>query len=239
MCVEEKMSLENKITAILVSYNSEDLLANTLLSLRRHYPEVPLIIVDGSAPDNSCRKFLETMKDSFITKVFADHNIGHGRGMCLGLERCFTPFALLLDSDVTVHEPILEGMLEMMEPDTFGVGCLHNIGLDGHIFGIHEGHRSQQPIPYLHPFFALINLENYRHYHPFVHHGAPCYKTMIDIYNRGLSKKILKQFPGLHHSGGELNGGNGPGPVEHRMKGTRKIIVEESQGRMDILGGWQ
>lgn len=227
----------NKVTAIVVTYNSKELLQQTIVSLRQYYRSLPIILVDGSTPGNPCREFVESLNDTLITKIICNHNIGHGRGMCAGLEMCKTPYALLVDSDVIVREDILESMLKMMEPDTYGVGCLHNVGRDGEIFGTQKNHKT--PIPYLHPFFTLLNVANYRKYAPFVHHGAPCYKSMVDIFDKGLSKKVLKQFPGLHHCGGELDAGIGPGPVEHRMQGTRKIAVAENGGGKGIEGDWQ
>ena len=229
--------VDELVTAIVVSYNSKDLLQKALSSLRRHYPTLPLIIVDGSNPFHPCQEFVENLVDPCATKLFTNHNIGHGRGMCLALKSCTTPYVLLFDSDAVIRQPILEDMLAMMEADTMGIGCLHNIGRDGHIFTPLTAHRGQTPIPYLHPFFALIDVQNYRSYAPIVHHGAPLYKTMVDIFDRGLSQKVLKQFPGLCHCGGELNSGNGTGPVEHKMKGTRNILKKEKG--IEIEAGWQ
>lgn len=232
-----KKPLDELVTAIVVSYNSKELLEKALFSLRRFYPTLPLIIVDGSNPFHPCQKFVEDLVDPCATKLFTNYNIGHGRGLCLALKSCTTPYALLFDSDAVVRKPILEDMLVMMEADTFGVGCLHNVGRDGHIFTPLTAHRGQTPIPYLHPFFALIDVQNYQSYAPIVHHGAPLYKTMVDIFDRGLSQQVLKQFPGLCHCGGELNAGNGTGPVEHKMKGTRNILKREKG--FEIEAGWQ
>lgn len=232
-----KKPLDEQVTAIVVSYNSKELLEKALASFRRHYPTLPLIIVDGSKPFDPCQKFIEDLVDPYATKIFANFNIGHGRGIVLGLQSCTTPYVLLLDSDAVIQKPILADMLEMMEIDTLGVGCLHNIGRDGHIFTPLTAHRGQPPIPYLHPFFALIDVKNYKTYAPIVHHGAPLYKTMVDIFDRGLSDKVLKRFPGLCHCGGELAGGNGTGPVEHKMKGTRNILKKEKG--VEIEAGWQ
>ena len=61
---------------------------------------------------------------------------------------------------------------------------------------------------------------------------------MRDIYKRGLSKKILKEFLGLGHSAGQ--GFNWEGRlreyIQHDTKGTRKD--RGRKGLATIEGGW-
>jgi hypothetical protein len=49
-------------------------------------------------------------------------------------------------------------------------------------------------MPYLHPYFHLIDIKNYRKFPPYAHGGAPCTPTMLGIYQSGASNKIIKQF---------------------------------------------
>jgi hypothetical protein len=87
-------------------------------------------------------------------------------------------------------------MLTMMEGDTFGVGDIDKkVDFNRFVCGTH-GHIEVLG-KYLQPYFQLIDIRNYKKFYPYVHHGAPCYLTMLDIHKRELSGKILKQFPDL------------------------------------------
>jgi hypothetical protein len=131
----------------------------------------------------------------------------------------------------------LSKMLSKMEPDTFGCGWITEIGYDGFDFGT-PGRNHTIPIPYLHPYFQLLNVSNYKKYLPYCHHGAPCYKTMIDIYNKGLSKKILKNFLTGHTAGQGMNWKGTPSKyIRHDFGGTRKINA--LAGKIEIPGQWE
>ena len=90
----------------------------------------------------------------------------------------------------------------------------------------------------LHPYFHLINITNYRKYHPYVHHGAPCYLTCRDIHERGLTDKVIKEFPGLGHSSGKgwVWEGKPRRYIRHDTAGTR--IERTKRGMGEIEGNW-
>ena len=50
-------------------------------------------------------------------------------------------------------------------------------------------------MPYLHPYFQLINIENYRKYRPYDAKEDPCLLAMLDIFNAGAANKAIKKFP--------------------------------------------
>jgi hypothetical protein len=91
----------------------------------------------------------------------------------------------------------------------------------------------------MHPFFHLIQIPVYLTLHRYVHHGAPCFKTALDIHNRGLSEKILKQFPGLGHTAGQGWCWTPVPPVwiRHDTAGTRHDRVR--RGKQEIEQGWE
>jgi len=132
-----------------------------------------------------------------------------------------------------------QAMRELMEEDTFGVGYIEGkTALDGFEWGWPGHNTPGEWMSYLHPMFQLIDIRNYRKFYPYVHHGAPCYLTMLDIHKRGLSDKVLKQFPGLGHSSGK--GLNWKGmPREHIRHDPGSTIKERTGNEArKIEGGW-
>jgi len=211
------------VTGITVCHNTKGLIERAYTSVRKFHPDMPIIIIDGSDPGEPCAAYVKTLASSKTTVISLGYNIGHGRGMDLGIKKAKTKYALIFDSDTEMLKSPVSQMLEMMEEDTFGVGFIQRTALDGYDYGVKPQHKGQESMPYLHPYFQLINIQNYKKYHPYVHHGAPCYLTMRDIYKRGLSGKILKEFPGLGHSAGR--GFNWEGKpkeyIRHDTRGTR------------------
>jgi hypothetical protein len=149
--------------------------------------------------------------------------------MAAGLEMVQTRFALVFDSDIVMlKSPVLE-MLSMMEPDTFGVGGFDFVDQRGFGKSNHSAEWKAASTRYLHPYFQLINVDIYRRYPPYVHHGSPCIHTMNAIKRAGLSERILKEFPGASIYGSEY--------IQHDTDGTRS---ERRKRRLpEIEAGWQ
>ena len=228
-----------EITGITVCCNTKALFETAYLSVRQFHPDLQIIIIDGSDPGDPCAAYVRGLASSLTTVLQPGYNIGHGRGMCAGIDFAKTKYALIFDSEIEmIKSPVLE-MLTMMEEDTFGVGYIEEkTAFDGYEWGVHPHHKKEGWMRYLHPMFQLINIANYRKFHPYVHHGAPCYLTMLDIHKRGLSAKILKQFPGLGHSSGK--GWNWAGipreHIRHNTRGTRDVRVKKHLP--EIEAGW-
>ena len=217
------------ITAITVLCNTPELYDRMYGAFRTMYPEMLLIVIDNS--DNP------TLESDDFTRVyrFAD-NIGHGRGLDFALRNTTTKYALIMDTDTVILKDPLPEMMQLMDEYTYGVGCITEVGKDGYDFGAYKKHKI--PIPYLHPFFALINVREYKWYKPFVHHGAPWYKAANDLYERGQTDKI-KHFNGLRAWDKEPSGRLVPTQTEyvrHDFGGTRRKL--RSMGRDEIKLGW-
>lgn len=225
------------MTGLVVCYNTKELLETSLNSVRKFHFALPIMIIDNSDREDPCYLLAESLKSEITEVIHTGENIGHGKGMDFGLRKIKTEFALIFDSDIEMlNSPVVQ-MLTMVEPDTFGVGWICEIGPDGYDYGT-PGKNHVDAIPYLHPYFQLINVSNYKKYAPYCHHGSPCYKTMIDIYRKGLSKKILKSFPGLGHTSGEgINWIGKPSKyVRHDFGGTR--LSNKLSGKNEIIGQW-
>jgi hypothetical protein len=227
--------METLITGVTVVCNTKDLFQITYESLRKFHKNMKIIIIDGSDSLDPCYSYISDIgkidKNTSIIQV--NYNIGHGRGMCTGIYYAETPYVLLFDSDIEMIKSPVKGMLDMMEKDTFGVGFIEQTGLDGFVYGVHAAHGNGPSIPYLHPYFQLIQVKNYRKFHPYCHHGAPCFLTMNEIYEKGLSTKILKEYPGLGHS----RGGVVREYITHNVAGTR--YSRKKSGLSEIEGIWE
>jgi GT2 family glycosyltransferase len=198
-----------------------------------------LIIIDGSTQDDPCFEYVQTLPDENTALIQVNRNIGHGRGMHLGLQMIKTQYALIFDTDIVFLKSPVSQMLDMMEDDTYGVGYLEKTGLDGYDYGYKPHHKTQDFMWMLHPFFMLISVNRYFEFHPYVHHGAPCFKAALDIHKKGLDTKIIKQFPGLGHTHGKGYSWSAvPGEwILHDTAGTRNDRAK--RGLHEIEEGWE
>ncbi len=158
--------------------------------------------------------------------------------MCLAIKEAQTSHALIFDSDIVMLKSPVNAMFMMMEPDTYGIGYTEKTGRDGFEFGSKLEHVAQKPMKMLHPYFHLINIANYNKFHPYVHHGAPCYLAARDIHDRGLTRTIIKEFPGLGHSSGKglVWTGKPREYIKHDPAGTRTLRA--NKGMDEIEGNW-
>lgn len=230
---------QDMVTGLTVCSNTPELIKRAYESIRKFYPEMTIIIVDGSDPISECSRYCQSLKSSRARIMEMRYNIGHGRGMDAGMKWIGTPLALIFDSDIEMIAPPLEAMYKMMTSDTYGVGWIETVGSDGFEYGVHEFHKQETPTRYLHPYFQLISVKEYFRFPPYVHHGAPCFKTMNAIKNAGLSEEILIEFPGLGHTQGEgHNWKSRPSPyVLHETQGTRQD--RRDKGMPEIEPGWE
>jgi hypothetical protein len=198
-----------------------------------------LIIIDGSDQNDPCRNYVKSLASEKTIVALCNYNIGHGRGMDAAIRMCKTQFALIFDSDTEFVKSPVEEMLNMMEEDTLGVGYMEKTAFDGYEYGAKPQHKNQGYMYMMHPFFHLLQVPEYFKYHPYVHHGAPCYKTALDVHNRGLTDKVYKRFPGLGHTAGKGWCWNPVPPVWiiHNTAGTRKERVK--RGKSEIEPGWE
>jgi hypothetical protein len=195
------------ITGITVCWNTKGLMERAYNSIRKFYPEMPVIIIDGSDAKDPCATYVRGLASDKTTVISLGYNIGHGKGMCMGIDKAKTPYALIFDSDIVLVADCLSTMMEKMRADSFGVGEVFP-------FADHcMKQESVSAIPYLHPRFQLIDIRNYKRFRPYIHHGAPCLATMIDIYQRELSAQVLIDFPVDKY-------------VRHTGRGTRKICPD-------------
>ena len=224
------------VTAITVTCNTPDVFKRMYDAFRSCYPQMPLMIVENSDKDSEARKVMNDYSDDLATVYLFDKNIGHGRGLDFAIRNTKTKYVLIMDTDTIIYKDPLPAMMALMDDDTYGVGCVTEIGKDGYDFRAFKHHKI--PIKYLHPFFALISVEQYKNYKPFVHHGAPWYKVAVELHMAEKSDKI-KHFNGLkafdHAANGALIAAETE-YVRHDFGSTRRKL--KSMGRDEIPDAW-
>ncbi|MFA5453305.1 MAG: glycosyltransferase family 2 protein, partial [Candidatus Methanomethylophilaceae archaeon] len=129
------MNVDGAVTGVIVSYNGEKILKTTINSIRKFHPDMNLIIVDGSDVNDGCYKYIQKLPDQRTKVYHVSRNIGHGRGLVLGISYVQTPFFLTIDSDIEMLKSPLQDMLDMMEDDTCVVGYVENIDREGNDYG--------------------------------------------------------------------------------------------------------
>lgn len=194
------------ITGITVVHNTKGLIDRAIKSIRKFYPELPLIIINGSTPGHKCDIYLKSKPYDNCIIYHIGRNIGHGEGLHYGLTMCKTKQALIFDSDIEIKKgDIIEKMQENLKDSDYGIGeiCYAN----------RHGRNVTIGICYLHPHFMLINHIQYMEYNKFVHHGAPCIKTMLDLFEQGKSSMLIG-FPVKDY-------------ITHDCRGTRNLNPPE------------
>lgn len=162
----------NNVTAIIVSYNTAQLLKECYESIRAFYPTMKCIIVDGSDRNDECYRYAKSIQQINDKTISVGRNIGHGNGMKLGIAEVRTDYFLLIDSDVTIDKSgVVEAMLERFLVYTYGVGQVIKVN--------DKGMNDENGFNYLHPHFALIGTQEYFAFDPIINHGAPMLKAMI------------------------------------------------------------
>lgn len=195
-----------KICAITVVYNTTELIKRSIESIRKHYPNIEIVVINGSDLTHDCTTYLRSIKNE-ITLVNINQNIGHGHGMHVAIQMVSRNYeqCLIFDSDI---ELIKGGVIELMQNELNGYGVGEVVITDDC-----GRNRADGGIRYLHPYFMLLDINQYFKYPKFVHHGAPCYKAMNCI-NRANSQHKLKHFDLKPY-------------VKHEHKGTRNLNPKE------------
>ena len=190
-------------TAVVVNYNTPELLRAAISSIRKFYAQLPIIIVDGS---EVCT-IKELAQDPNILICHPRYNIGHGLGLEMGIKNVTTKNILVFDSDIEMLKPCIELMEIALKEDVYGVGLVVQVD--------ETGHNVDKGIPYLHPHFALINK---RHHIAFVHSGAPALKAMRQL-NNNKNLRLINMDVSRY--------------VLHKERGTRVVVDEmERKGQI-------
>jgi hypothetical protein len=187
-------------------------------SFRTFYPDLPIVIVDGSPKKDPCYKYINSLKGGKNTIYQLEKNIGHGPGLHYAINRIDDEQLLIMDSDIEILSDPLPAVSELLKDNVYAVGEIDMVGSNGL--------RSNpiRNIPFVQPYFMLMSRRQYFNYHRFIHHGTPSYKAMVQIWQQGLSNKVLQRFPVAEY-------------VHHHWGGTRG--VNKKNCLVEIPGQWE
>ncbi|HEX7071927.1 MAG TPA: glycosyltransferase [Rhodothermales bacterium] len=163
------VQLQERVSAIVVNYQTPDLLDVAVRSFKSFYPQIPLTVIDNGSRDES-RATIQRLADSLpaIEPVCLDANLYHGPAMDLGLRGVESPLAYVFDSDTeTLRGGFLEAMAGVLDADDALYGAGHVVHADRRGFARPTG------VPVLASAYMMLKTHIYRSLPPFVHHGLP------------------------------------------------------------------
>jgi len=176
--------LGQTITGVVVNNNTPQMLQRAIRSVWAHYPDMNMIVIDNAAPRH--RKDIGRLKFQWNKD-----NLGHAKGISQGMNRCFTDYIFLFDSDVVMTK---HGLLERClaaggNRPWYGAGevkldreKMHNCGIE------HE-------MMYLEPYCCLLDCDEFYKYRRPVDHGSPMISTMLDMAQKGHNHKLVHVDP--------------------------------------------
>ncbi len=176
------------VCVVIVHYRTPDLLDIAVESLRKHYPNVSLLIVDNEPDDRSREKSekLVAQHPSCTRLLTIEKNIYHGPGMHQAIAAINHDFVFFLDSDTeTKTGGFLEGMLSRFDTQkVYGVGRIDTVNK--------RGFHSADGTPIVLSPFMMLRRKLYFMFPPFEHHGMPTFKNFFAAQQQGYE---LKNFP--------------------------------------------
>lgn len=114
-----------KLSIIITSWNTEQLLNDCLSSIVSFPPPCPfeIIVVDNASRDGSAAMVRSAFPN--VTLIENEVNTGYARGNNIGYERSSGKYVLLLGSDTVVNEQTMNVLIDFLDhhPETGIVSC--------------------------------------------------------------------------------------------------------------------
>ena len=121
-----------KVSAIIVSYNTRQLLLECLESLRTVTLPLEVLVVDNASTDGSVEAVRGRRPD--VGVIVNRENLGFSKANNLGLRAARAPYVLVLNSDAAVRPGAVETMVEILDTRAdVGVVGPRTVGADGAI----------------------------------------------------------------------------------------------------------
>jgi glycosyltransferase involved in cell wall biosynthesis len=177
------------VEALVVNFQTPDLLVNAIESFRRFYPGTSLIIVDNGSRDGSGNvlRELEGRWPQVTRLLFLKKNIYHGPALHRGLQIASHDYVYIFDSDtITFRGGFLEEMTGVLdtEPLAYAVGMVDNANKRGFL--------AAGGVPFTRTAHMMIRRSMYMNLPPFVHHGQPTLANFRRAAERGYA---VRPFP--------------------------------------------
>ena len=115
-----------KLSIIVVSWNTRDILADCLCSVYEHPPTVPfeLIVVDNASSDGSADMVRQQFPQARL--IASEENLGFAQGNNLAVPLCQGEHILLLNPDTVVKPHALQTLVDFLDqhPQAGAVGSM-------------------------------------------------------------------------------------------------------------------
>jgi glycosyltransferase involved in cell wall biosynthesis len=172
------------VTAVIINFQTPDLTQRAVSSLRRWYPNLPLLLIDNGSADDSPSLLRTLAEESTTTLLCNSRNLHHGPAMDQALRCLSTDEVFFLDSDCCITSGgALERLCEALHADDRNYAAGKRIFMNSRGFDVTPGPRAH---PYIRPLCMLIRRRQYLALPPFKRHGAPCLTNMIAATAAGL-----------------------------------------------------
>lgn len=110
------MSTINEVTLIIPGYNNLKHLKNAYKSIRKWYPDIPVILIDDGSTDGTA-EFCKEMHDRDNTDYYVDNKRrGHTIQYDRGISRAETSIVGILHADMIVGPNYIENCIKHIEP---------------------------------------------------------------------------------------------------------------------------
>lgn len=173
--------------AVVVNYQTPDLLDVAVRSFKRFYPAIPLIVFDNGSQDDSGNVIARlTAELPDVIPVFSMSNLGHGPAMHEVISRAEYSWYFFLDSDTeTRRGGFLEEMLSGYDdPRHYAVGKVIPMN--------RRGFPTAGGFPALDAAYMLIRQELYAVLPSFAHHGAP---VVLNFQEAAARDFVVQDYP--------------------------------------------
>jgi len=144
-----------KVSAVIVNYNTKEILRDCLKNLQKNFPSLEIIVVDNNSPDSSA----DMVSDKFpeVALLALKKNIGLAAGNNTGLKKASGDYVLFLGSDAFPEAGAIEKLVSYLDknPDV-GIAVGEVRLRDGRLDG--DTHRGF-PTPWV-AFTHFSGLEN-------------------------------------------------------------------------------
>jgi GT2 family glycosyltransferase len=103
------------VTVVMVTYASQAIVGPALATLAPGHARglLDCVVVDNASPDRTAQ--VVASEHPWVQLIASPENLGYGRGCNLGFERVTTPYALIMNPDVTIEPAAVERLVCLLE----------------------------------------------------------------------------------------------------------------------------
>ena len=193
------------LSAVIIHYQTPELLKIAVESFKRFYPQTPLYVVDNGSDSEVVDRVEEWIGEQSNTQwVRLPKNVYHGPAMDFAARHIVkSKYVFFLDSDTDTKEGgFLERIVEHLESDekNYAAGMFNRVNKRGFSTNNSSGELILQT-PYM-----VVRRALYLQFPPFIHHGQPTLQNFREAWVKGFK---LVEYPMSHY-------------IDHLWRGTAR-----------------